>query len=507
MWNVRDLLEGPGGGDASLVAGGPTAEWSLVQIATEERQLPPSGGSGIAVLVGKLPTEAWRLDATIRRVHDKGYSVLVVDAGAFSDEGTLRLAQRLELAILEAPSPLSIARTCWELEAAQDSVLVRLVRDITNATAGRFDTVVEMLTQISRATKFGIALVHRDAVVAQAGGPTTLNLLDVLSFERRAEVVRTKSTTIAAVRIDVQPLSESRLVMYTLHGEQQLPPSMLLTLVEVAAPAVGSKLLTEEARGLSDASSANTLMQDFLECRGEINGDVDRRMRERGWNTTGYHLGFRILPAARANILPLIREVHREFAIRGIRVHLAASGKAILGWMTYERLPSRASIDERVRAVRDVHSTLRRNWNVSCAVGGLHPEWKGLATTLDEAFDASRVAEGLASSGYFLRVDDLRADQLMLAWTRGDAFGPAAASLLSPLLQRDQSLIRTLSAYLDNGAAVQSTAEQLGVHRNTVTSHVQRIQTLLNVDLRDPDTRLSLQLACRAVKQRMKPDA
>jgi purine catabolism regulator len=137
----------------------------------------------------------------------------------------------------------------------------------------------------------------------------------------------------------------------------------------------------------------------------------------------------------------------------------------------------------------------------------LHPEWKGLATTLDEAFDASRVAEGLASSGYFLRVDDLRADQLMLAWTRGDAFGPAAASLLSPLLQRDQSLIRTLSAYLDNGAAVQSTAEQLGVHRNTVTSHVQRIQALLNVDLRDPDTRLSLQLACRAVKQRMKPDA
>jgi len=38
----------------------------------------------------------------------------------------------------------------------------------------------------------------------------------------------------------------------------------------------------------------------------------------------------------------------------------------------------------------------------------------------------------------------------------------------------------------------------LGVHRNTVSDRIARVERLLGVDLSDPETRLALHLATRA---------
>ena len=89
-------------------------------------------------------------------------------------------------------------------------------------------------------------------------------------------------------------------------------------------------------------------------------------------------------------------------------------------------------------------------------------------------------------------------EQLLLSWTGGDTFGPAAASLLSPLSALEQE---TLAAYLDAESSVVATAERLALHRNTVAARIQRIQSLLGADLDDPSSRLALQLACRVVRR------
>ncbi|NUT42204.1 MAG: helix-turn-helix domain-containing protein, partial [Thermoactinospora sp.] len=71
--------------------------------------------------------------------------------------------------------------------------------------------------------------------------------------------------------------------------------------------------------------------------------------------------------------------------------------------------------------------------------------------------------------------------------------------VLQPLLavDKDGTLLVTLAAVLDEGGALKA-AERLGVHRNTVTTRLDRIKAA-GYDLDDPATRLALQLACHVL--------
>ncbi|MGE5226801.1 MAG: helix-turn-helix domain-containing protein [Planctomycetaceae bacterium] len=58
--------------------------------------------------------------------------------------------------------------------------------------------------------------------------------------------------------------------------------------------------------------------------------------------------------------------------------------------------------------------------------------------------------------------------------------------------------MRTLQVFLDEQGSVTRTAHRLHLHRNAVAYRIGRIKDVLQVDADDPDTRLALQLACRA---------
>jgi hypothetical protein len=78
-----------------------------------------------------------------------------------------------------------------------------------------------------------------------------------------------------------------------------------------------------------------------------------------------------------------------------------------------------------------------------------------------------------------------------------------ARSLLEPLLAGRPDVRRehleTLRALLDRGS-VGEAATQLGVHRNTVTYRLARIEALTGWRLADPDLRLALSIALRLVR-------
>ena len=132
-------------------------------------------------------------------------------------------------------------------------------------------------------------------------------------------------------------------------------------------------------------------------------------------------------------------------------------------------------------------------------IGSLQSGESGLRTTVTEAVDAAKVAVNRASAGYRVRVDSLGLDQLLLAWTSNDTFLPAAESLLSPLMNDSQDLLQTLTTYLDHESVVNATAAAMGIHRNTVSMRIHRVQQLLGVDFADARTRMALHLACHAV--------
>ena len=61
-------------------------------------------------------------------------------------------------------------------------------------------------------------------------------------------------------------------------------------------------------------------------------------------------------------------------------------------------------------------------------VGSLATGSAGLTSSLSEAADAARIAVTRSSTGWFLRVDGLGLEQLLLAWTGNDTFVPAAGT-------------------------------------------------------------------------------
>ena len=62
------------------------------------------------------------------------------------------------------------------------------------------------------------------------------------------------------------------------------------------------------------------------------------------------------------------------------------------------------------------------------------------------------------------------------------------------------SLVSTLSEYLRNQGALESTARRLSIHPNTLKYRIKQISQLTSRDLHDADTRFSLELACRALE-------
>jgi purine catabolism regulator len=133
-------------------------------------------------------------------------------------------------------------------------------------------------------------------------------------------------------------------------------------------------------------------------------------------------------------------------------------------------------------------------------VGGVHdPGNGGVADSFEEAQEALRVALLGAQGQGVLSFADLG----MLHWLYHLPADVAADNRYLALVrmladhdqEREADLVKTLAAYLDHGGSLVDAAEALFVHRNTLLHRVQRIEELLELDLRDPQTRLNLHVA------------
>lgn len=84
----------------------------------------------------------------------------------------------------------------------------------------------------------------------------------------------------------------------------------------------------------------------------------------------------------------------------------------------------------------------------------------------------------------------------------GSKLSRLVESALQPLVAYDEErrggLIPSLEAYLDSGGSLTAAADRLGVHRNTLSYRLNRIEELLDQDLSDARVRFLLQFALAA---------
>lgn len=95
--------------------------------------------------------------------------------------------------------------------------------------------------------------------------------------------------------------------------------------------------------------------------------------------------------------------------------------------------------------------------------------------------------------------EDLGVYYLLMSVDNKEVYEQYYVQMLGPILEHDQMkdnrLGDILQYYLEHNGSVQQTAEHFYVHRNSINYRLNQIQELLDVDLSDLDTRISLRLA------------
>ncbi|MFC9972392.1 PucR family transcriptional regulator [Spirillospora sp. NPDC127200] len=234
--------------------------------------------------------------------------------------------------------------------------------------------------------------------------------------------------------------------------------------------------------------------------------------RALGLPVDGWHVALRVEPAALTgpDRYELLDAVDRA-ALRVLRTgggapwHSARADDALLLIRTQAADPGRDGLRAAVATTERLLADLRARFpdaDLRGGVGGVHQGPLGLRTSAREARTA--VTRGERGGGRPVTVHDLAGlDRMLGEWYASDTARASAAELLAPITalgpERARPLLRTLQSYLDHQGSPARAAEDLYLHRNAVTDRVRRASALLGVDLADPEQRLAVQLACRAV--------
>jgi DNA-binding PucR family transcriptional regulator len=173
-------------------------------------------------------------------------------------------------------------------------------------------------------------------------------------------------------------------------------------------------------------------------------------------------------------------------------------------WSTSQHTPAEGYAEAFVAALQRVLLDAERRYpglRLCAGVGPDHPGTVGLGRSIREAQQAALLASARNLAGMVERIGASGAKRLLANYFLPRQQYEIAERMLHPLTDTDPSrqLLDTLMCYLDNESSATATAAALGVHRNTVLQRVERIRSLLAVNLADPDERLALQLASRII--------
>lgn len=140
--------------------------------------------------------------------------------------------------------------------------------------------------------------------------------------------------------------------------------------------------------------------------------------------------------------------------------------------------------------------------SASVGIGNLANGVGELARSHVEARQALRLTRRAGGRGRVVSYRSLGAFRLLLEVQSPDALRRFVNELLGALLQyaqsRDTPLLETLEALAAARWVRRAAARQLGIHINSMSYRVERIQALTGLQLDDPETRVAISIALRA---------
>ena len=167
-----------------------------------------------------------------------------------------------------------------------------------------------------------------------------------------------------------------------------------------------------------------------------------------------------------------------------------------------ETVPDLAAVEKLANLILAAASPTMKPGSASVGIGNLATSVGELARSHIEARQSLRLTRRAGGRARVASYRSLGAFRLLLEVQSPDALRRFVEELLGPLLEyansRDTPLLETLDALSATRWVRRAAARQLGIHINSMSYRVERIQNLTGLQLDDPETRVAISIALRA---------
>jgi len=167
-----------------------------------------------------------------------------------------------------------------------------------------------------------------------------------------------------------------------------------------------------------------------------------------------------------------------------------------------EVAPDLAACEKLAGQILAAAAPIMKPGSASVGFGNLANSVAELARSHVEARQALRLTRRAGGRGRVASYRALGAFRLLLEVQSPEALRRFVEELLGPLLQyaqsRDTPLLETLEALSAKRWVRRAAARHLGIHINSMSYRVERIQSLTGLSLDDPETRVAISIALRA---------
>jgi len=456
----------------------------------------------LAVVLDAPPGAGWPTDAFLRRCSDIGVAAVVFPACQL-DQGSQSVAARLGLPVLTSRQPWRLSLVVHDLlHTGVDAQIGALTVALTAVLRDSSTDLEDLLAAASRAA-------GRDFLLLDVKGRGLFSRVEWSSADQAVLELPLPKTTVSfnsvlpsGIRLiarRVELTGRDVWLAVTMPGDDGVGAQVFTCGLAIVQAAAAQRLASLQLVHERDSRTRAALLSQVMEAGPEPSEELLRRTLAAGWDIRAWHIAIRIITLGDGTTISLRDDLLAAFAEYDLPLRAVEQTDGWVAWLSFPVKPA-GTVERISSSIRQAQRRLRATVPTAMGVGSLLPGAAGLVKSIGQAVDAARIAVNRQASGYFVHIDRLGVVQLLLALTHTDVFAPAAKGLLDPLGDPDGVLVATLSTYLDAGCSQAETAAILGVHRNTVAQRMAHITRLLAVDLDDPETRLGLHLACRAVK-------
>lgn len=511
---VRQVLASGALRQAVLVGGARGLDAAVSDIVLRERvdaRTPPDQGTAVVLDAASIGDNLYQVDVALRVIAGAGaVALMVVNPSLDIDVGARRLANRLgvPLAVVAKADVLALTHRLraefWAPDVEHVAGVQQLLASLRQMRVADPEAFVALLAE---AAQTPVCLIGQDRrPVAGAG----IEIGDrVLAGSEDYHIDHSVRAALHSAPIVLAPGEQ---VSYWLVAESLRSGSsqrLLRSLLQIGSWYLAALLGSGRVRAERDARRRIAVLNEIMHAGEVPERDVQNQMVELGWSASGWNTGLHVTLRGHADpgrIVDLHAEMSDRLAAAGIEGPLVERNDGWSGWMTDAAEPPPesyglvvGSLGVALAGFTAAHSGLQAHGGI----GRPYPELSGLRRSLIEASEASVIANARTHepSGV-AHIDRLGVQRVLLGWFSSDDFTSYAGSILEPVLEMDHEgdLLETLEAYLDASCSTTGAAHRLGVHRNTVSNRVRRVTDVLGIELDDPETRLSLQLACRVLR-------